>query len=83
MAVRSLLAIYEPNAIVEISSTDVTIKDDKFFARKTISVRTSHLRRCLRKRMRDKASEGWLHRCSCRRENQAQSLREFLNPPEL
>ena len=32
--------------------------------------------------MRDKASEGWLHRCVCRREKQVQQLQEFIIPLE-
>ena len=32
--------------------------------------------------MKDKAPEGWLHRCSCRREKQVQSLQEFVTPLE-
>ena len=40
----------------------------RVFAQYTIPVRTSHLRPCLRKWMRDKASEGQLHPCSYRKE---------------
>ena len=40
----------------------------------TILVRTLQSRLCLRKWMRDKASEGWLHRCSHRREKQEKHL---------
>ena len=49
-----------------------------FFAQCTIPVRTPRLHLCLRKWMRDKASEGWLHRCFCRREKQVQSQQESL-----
>ena len=53
------------------------IKEDQFFAQHTIPVRTPRQQPCLRKWKRDEASEGWLHRCSCR-EKQVQSLREFI-----
>ena len=52
------------------------------FAQLSIPVRTSHLRPCLRKWMRDKVSEGWLHRCICRRQKQVQQLQEFITPLE-
>ena len=45
--------------------------------RRTILVRTSQLRLCLRKSMRDKAWEGWLHRCSCREEKQVQPFQKI------
>ena len=44
------------------------------FDQHALPVRTSHLHPFLRNWMRDKASEGWLHRCSCKREKQVQSL---------
>ena len=47
-------------------------------AQHTVLVRTPQLQLCLRKWMKDKASEGWLHRWSCRRENQMHSLQEFI-----
>ena len=52
------------------------------FAQFSIPVRTSLLRPCLRKWMRDKASEGWLCRCVCSREKQVQQLQEFITPLE-
>ena len=63
--------VMSPNAIVEISSTKVTPVHHA-------SRRTSFCSACnsgedaTSKWMRDKASEGWLPRCSCRREKQAQ-----------
>ena len=44
------------------------IKAVHVFVQHTLRVRTPRLYPCLRKWMRDRASEGWLHRCSCRRE---------------
>ena len=49
-----------------------------FFAQYTIPVRTPRLHPCLRKWMRDEASEGRLDRCICRREKQVQSQQESL-----
>ena len=37
---------------------------------------------CLRKFLKDKAPEGWLHRRSCRREKQVQSLQGPITPQE-
>ena len=51
-------------------------------AQYTIPMLTSHLRPCLRKWMRDNASEGCLYRCVCSREKQVQQLQEFITPLE-
>ena len=81
LATQSPLTSYEPNAIVEISSRLLQFtmhQGGHVFAQHTIPKRTARLFPCLRKWMGEKASEGWLHRCSCRREKQVQSLRELV-----
>ena len=60
-----------------LRSAVVTMHQGQVSAQHTIPVRTPRQHPCLRKSMRGKASECWLHRCSCRREKQVQSLREF------
>ena len=47
-----------------------------------IPVRPPQLHPCLPKWMKDKAPEGWLHRCSCSREKQVQSLQGFVTLQE-
>ena len=79
---KSSYRLCEPNAIVEVSSAEVTPfllrTEEQVSVQCIILVRTSQLRLCLRKSMRDKEWECWRHRCSCRRQQQVQRLQEFI-----
>ena len=80
----SLLTGYEPKATVEVSSAEVTPillrTEEQVSVQCIILVRTSQLRLCLRKSMRDKEWECWRHSCSCRRQKQVQRPQEFITP---
>ena len=75
LAVQSPLTGYEPHAIVEIRrEVPFTDLQGQVFDQ-TIPARTRQIHL---ERERDKASEGQLHRCSCRNEKQVQSRHGFI-----
>ena len=67
LAILSPLTGYEPNTTVEISSAEITLfifhQGGESSAQYRIPVRPPQLHPCLPKWMKDKAPEGWLHRC--------------------
>ena len=75
---KLLLQVMSPTPLLRSSVQRLP----KFSAQCTILARTSQLHLCLRKWMRDKALECWIHHCSRRTEKQVQPLQEFITPLE-